>query len=86
MTEHSPPPGELAPHPSFMFAMGELSGQVAALRQELAYQREERDREAIEMKARLTALERWRYITVGMAIAVTTFINLIVVIWSHYHG
>lgn len=93
MTDHASQSAELtptfangSPHPSFMFAMGELSGQVAALRQELAYQREERDREAVEMKARLTALERWRYITIGIAMAVTTAINLIVIIWSHYHG
>lgn len=82
-TEASPIALDGRPHPSFMFAMGELSGQVGALREELAFQRKERDEEAIEMKNRLTALERWRYITIGIAMAATTTINLLVVIWKH---
>lgn len=67
-----------------MFAMGELSGQVSALRQELAYQREERDRESAELKQRLDRLEKWRYKTMGVAATITVLINAIALLWEHY--
>lgn len=75
----------LASHPSFMFAMGELSGQVAALRNELAYQREDRERQHAAMEIRLEKVEKWRYWTMGAAAAITTVINVLAFIWNH-HG
>lgn len=75
-----------SPHPSFMFAMGELSGQVAALREELKYQREDRERESKAMRDRLDTLEEWRYWTIGFAAGVTLLINVLAYIWSAFHG
>lgn len=70
-------------HPAFLFAMGELSGQVKALAGELTQMRLDRSAERKEIQGRLVVLEAWRWRVLGASGVISLLITVTVtVVWG----